>query len=152
MPILSYTQAQQAIPPIVNSVGVSGCFDILHIGHLQFLKEAHEYGDVLVVLLEGDEFIEKVKNRSSFHTQAERAEILCALRCVDYVVMLPYLPAESEYAIMHQKIALKNLVVSSHDPYKEKKQEQLRQAGGKVILLDTLIQNKSTSKILEYFG
>ncbi len=152
MPILSYAQAQQTIPTLKNSVGVSGCFDILHIGHLHFLKEARTYGDQLVVLLEGDEFITKAKNRSSFHTQMERAEILSALRCVDYVVLLPYLHEESEYLTMHMKIALQNLVVSSHDPYKEQKKEQLRRAGGKVILLDTLVQNKSTTKILEYFG
>lgn len=152
MPILSYDQAQQVVPTIKNSVGVSGCFDILHIGHLHFLKEARAYGEQLIILLEGDEFIKKAKNRSSFHTQMERAEILSALRCVDYVVLLPYLPDEAAYATMHAQIAIQTLVVSTHDQYKDKKQDQLQRAGGKVILLDTLIKNKSTTKILEYFG
>jgi cytidyltransferase-like protein len=152
MPVLSYNQAKEIIPTIKDSVGVSGCFDILHVGHLHFLQDARAHGERLVILLEGDEFIAKVKNRSSFHTQDERAEILSALRCVDYVVLLPYISDESEYADMHMQMALQTLVVSTHDPYKEKKQEQLKKAGGKVVLLDTLVQNKSTSKILEYFG
>lgn len=152
MPILSYKQAQETIPNLKSSVGVSGCFDILHVGHLHFLQEASRFGEHLVVLLEGDEFISKAKNRSSFHTQDERAEILSALRCIDYVVLLPYISDESEYADMHIRMALHTLVVSRHDPYKDKKQEQLKKAGGKVVLLDTLVQNKSTSKILEYFG
>ncbi len=152
MPVLSYNQAKEIIPTIKGSVGVSGCFDILHVGHLHFLQDARVYGEQLVILLEGDGFIAKAKNRSSFHTQDERAEILSALRCVDYVVLLPYISDESEYADMHMQMALQTLVVSRHDPYKDKKQEQLKKAGGKVILLDTLVQNKSTSKILEYFG
>ncbi|MGB4966401.1 MAG: adenylyltransferase/cytidyltransferase family protein [Microgenomates group bacterium] len=152
MPILSYNQAQEIVPTIKNSVGVSGCFDILHVGHLHFLQEARTHGEHLIILLEGDEFITKAKNRSSFHTQAERAEILSALKFVDYVVVLPYLPDEAAYAKMYSEISLHTLVVSTHDPYRVKKQEQIEHAQGKVILIDTFVQNKSTSKILEYFG
>lgn len=152
MPILSYQDAKNILPTIENSVFVSGCFDILHIGHIRFLQEASKYGDNLIILLEGDEFIRRAKNRESFHTQSERAEILSMLRFVHSVVLLPHLISEVDYQRMFTELAPRIVVVSNHDPYVKKKREQIGQAGGKVTEINTLVANKSTTKILEYFG
>ena len=82
----------------LDVVLVGGCFDILHIGHIRFLKAARKQGDSLVVALESDEFIRLQKRREPFHTQAERAEILAALRSVDTVILLPLLSTDEDYA------------------------------------------------------
>ncbi len=152
MAILQYEDAKKVLPTIKNSVFVSGCFDILHIGHIRFLQEASKYGDSLVILLEGDEFVQQTKKRDSFHTQNERAEILSSLKFVHSVVLLPRLESEIDYQRMFNDLAPHIVVVSSHDPYVRVKREQVAKAGGIVEEISTLVENKSTSKILEYFG
>src|SRR3990167_9728836 len=69
-----------------------GCFDILHPGHVIFLEKAKKTGDILVVLLESDQKVKELKGiNRPVHTQIDRAQVLFALRAVDYVVMLPYM-------------------------------------------------------------
>lgn len=68
-------------------VFTNGCFDILHIGHVRCLEEAKKLGDILIVALNTDRSIRAIKGPSRpFVPEAERAEILSALACVDYVV------------------------------------------------------------------
>lgn len=64
----------------------TGCFDLLHVGHLYFLKEARKQGDVLVVGINSDQAVRTIKgpNRPIF-SQEERAELIAAFRYVDYV-------------------------------------------------------------------
>jgi D-beta-D-heptose 7-phosphate kinase/D-beta-D-heptose 1-phosphate adenosyltransferase len=75
-----------------------GCFDILHIGHVRFFPEAKKMGDYLVVLLESDKNVKKLKgeNRPVF-IQKERAEMLSALGSVDLVVLLPMTRTDRDY-------------------------------------------------------
>lgn len=66
----------------------NGSFDILHLGHVKSLQEAKKQGDVLVVLLNSDKSVRNYKGPSRpIIPQRERAEILAALECVDYVVL-----------------------------------------------------------------
>lgn len=68
-------------------VFTNGCFDILHIGHVRCLEEAKKLGDILIVALNTDRSIRSIKGPARpFVPEAERAEILSALACVDYVV------------------------------------------------------------------
>jgi len=69
-------------------VTTNGCFDILHVGHTRYLKAARGLGDVLVVLVNTDASVRG--NKGSLRPvvpEDERAEILDALECVDYVVL-----------------------------------------------------------------
>lgn len=67
-------------------VFTNGCFDILHVGHVRYLQEARACGDVLVVGLDTDESVRGLKGpERPIQSQEERAEILLALSCVDYV-------------------------------------------------------------------
>src|SRR3989344_3908891 len=69
-------------------VTASGSFDIFHAGHLHLLREAKKQGDVLVVLLNSDASVRKYKGpERPIHPQMQRAEVLSALECVDYVVV-----------------------------------------------------------------
>lgn len=69
-------------------VFTNGCFDILHVGHVKYLQEAKSYGDILIVGLNSDSSVRKLKGPSRpVNTEADRAYILAALESVDYVVL-----------------------------------------------------------------
>jgi rfaE bifunctional protein nucleotidyltransferase chain/domain len=66
----------------------NGVFDLLHVGHLRYLEGARELADVLVVALNSDASAHALKGPGRpVVPQLERAELLCALRCVDYVTL-----------------------------------------------------------------
>jgi len=66
----------------------NGCFDILHVGHVRYLKGAKELGDVLIVAVNDDSSVTGLGKRKEVVTPAnERAEIISALDCVDYVIL-----------------------------------------------------------------
>ncbi|MDX4038080.1 D-glycero-beta-D-manno-heptose-7-phosphate kinase [Aliarcobacter skirrowii] len=69
-------------------VFTNGCFDILHVGHVKYLEEAKSYGDVLILGLNADSSVRKLKGESRpINTQDDRAYILASLESVDYVVI-----------------------------------------------------------------
>src|SRR3989337_2633922 len=69
-------------------VFTNGCFDIIHVGHVRYLKEARSLGDVLVVGLNSDESVRAIKGMNRpIVSQGERAEGLSSLRDVDYAVI-----------------------------------------------------------------
>jgi glycerol-3-phosphate cytidylyltransferase len=69
-------------------VFTNGCFDILHRGHIGYLKEARSLGDALVVALNSDVSVKLLKGAERpFNNEVDRAALLCALRSVDYVVI-----------------------------------------------------------------
>ena len=68
----------------MKKVFVSGCFDVLHSGHIAFLQEASQYGE-LYVALGSDKTVKELKNRATLYTQDERKYMLEALSCVHKV-------------------------------------------------------------------
>ncbi len=69
-------------------VFTNGCYDILHIGHIKFLKKAKEYGDILLVAINSDSSVKKIKgDKRPIVPQKERAEVLCALEFVDLITV-----------------------------------------------------------------
>lgn len=68
-------------------VTTNGCFDILHVGHVRYLQKTKTYADYSVVLLNSDKSVKSIKGEGRpINNENDRAEILCALSCVDYVV------------------------------------------------------------------
>ncbi|HLG55114.1 MAG TPA: adenylyltransferase/cytidyltransferase family protein [Vicinamibacterales bacterium] len=68
----------------------NGCFDILHVGHVRYLESAAREGDVLVVAINDDDSVRVLKGEGRPILAAEhRAELVAALRCVDFVVIFP---------------------------------------------------------------
>jgi D-beta-D-heptose 7-phosphate kinase / D-beta-D-heptose 1-phosphate adenosyltransferase len=66
----------------------NGCFDILHIGHIKYLEEAKSFGDILILGLNSDESIKKLKGENRpINNQNDRAYILASLEVVDYLVV-----------------------------------------------------------------
>ena len=69
-------------------VFTNGCFDLLHVGHVRYLRQAREFGDALVVGVNSDASVRRLKGPGRPLTPAkERAEILAALACVDFVTI-----------------------------------------------------------------
>ncbi|MBI5043456.1 MAG: D-glycero-beta-D-manno-heptose 1-phosphate adenylyltransferase [Nitrospirae bacterium] len=69
-------------------VFTNGCFDILHVGHVRYLKEAKGYGDILIVAVNSDSSVKSIKgDKRPIVSQSERAEVVAALEMVDYVTM-----------------------------------------------------------------
>ena len=68
----------------------NGCFDLLHVGHVRYLESAAAEGDRLIVAINDDESVRRLKGENRPILAAEhRAELVAALRCVDYVVVFP---------------------------------------------------------------
>ena len=66
----------------------NGCFDILHVGHLRYLRGASELGDVLVVAINSDKSVRAIKDKGRpILDEMERVSLVSALDCVDYVVV-----------------------------------------------------------------
>lgn len=69
-------------------VTTNGCFDILHVGHVRYLEKTKTFADYSVVLLNSDKSVRSIKGPTRpINCEEDRAEILSALRCVDYVVL-----------------------------------------------------------------
>jgi rfaE bifunctional protein nucleotidyltransferase chain/domain len=69
-------------------VFANGCFDVLHVGHIRYLNEAKELGDVLVVALNSDTSVQRLKGKGRpILDEISRAKLLSALECVDYLVL-----------------------------------------------------------------
>ncbi len=75
-------------------VFANGCFDLLHAGHIRYLTDARKQGDLLVVGLNGDESVGKLKGKGRpILPQSDRAELVGALACVDHIIIFEELTA-----------------------------------------------------------
>jgi len=70
-----------------RAVFTNGCFDILHVGHVRYLKEARSLGDLLIIGLNSDSSVGRIKPGRPIVGQAERAEMLTSLSMVDFVTL-----------------------------------------------------------------
>ncbi len=69
-------------------VFTNGCFDILHIGHVRYLKESKKFGDFLIVGLNSDSSVKKIKGDTRpINNESDRAELLSEFNCVDFIVI-----------------------------------------------------------------
>lgn len=91
MPLWTIEDVSKSLEPLRKNkkiVFTNGCFDILHVGHLRYLQEARALGDFLIVGLNSDESVRRLKGPTRpIQTQSDRAELLLGLKCVDAVVI-----------------------------------------------------------------
>ena len=89
-------------------VGTNGCFDILHIGHIRSLQKAKKLGNILVIGLNSDDSVKKIKGKGRpINPEGERAEILAALDCVDIVSIFNDETAEKFIELLKPNIYVK---------------------------------------------
>ena len=127
-------------------VFTNGCFDLLHIGHLRYLEAARHLGDFLIIGLNSDSSIRKIKGRSRpFLPEKERAEILSSLEFVDYIVIFEELTPCN---------LIENLKPDFHVKGGDYKREDLPELsvvesyGGEVVLLKE-VAGQSTTNLVE---
>jgi rfaE bifunctional protein nucleotidyltransferase chain/domain len=124
----------------------NGCFDLLHVGHIRYLAAASELGDVLVVGVNSDEQARKLKGPGRpFVPEAERAEIIAALRFVDFVTIFP------EPTVTELLLALKPSVHAKGTDYTAEsvpERDVVLSFGGKVAIVGDPKDHSSTA-ILE---
>lgn len=126
---------------------VGGVFDIFHYGHLHFLREAKKLGDYLIVALESDKNVKKLKGKNRpFHNQKQRKEILEALTFVDQVIILKDEMADKDYEKLVIAVSPNIIAVTKGDKMLEKKRTHAEKVNAEVIEIP-LIKNHSTTKI-----
>lgn len=155
--IITLKQAEEIIKRLKNGaktvVLAGGCFDILHLGHLRFLEKAKKEGDILLVALEHDETIKRLKGKDRpINPQKDRARILSALKVVDYVVLLPPMESHADYFSLVKNLKPDVIAVTSGDPHLEQKKKQARVVGGEVRVVTPLFKTPSTTKLLKLCG
>lgn len=136
--------------PNTKVVLAGGCFDILHLGHVRFLEHAKKMGDVLVVALEDDTFIRNKKKREPFHTQSQRAEVLMALRSVDYVIALPPMQSDDDYHTLVTTVKPNTIAITKGDPHEDLKQKHAEAIDAEVVVVSNVVEKLSSSHIHTY--
>ena len=127
-------------------VFTNGCFDILHPGHARYLEDARALGDVLVVAVNSDRSVQALKGSGRpVIPELERAEVLAALRAVDYVTVFDELTPRSVIARLLPQVLVKG---ADWGPNAIVGREEVEAAGGRVISIP-LVQGYSTSAIIE---
>lgn len=127
---------------------VGGCFDILHLGHVIFLEKAKRVGDILIVFLESDQKVKKLKGTNRpLYSQKDRAKILAALKAVDFVIKLPFLKTDHEYDELVVKIK-PDVIAVTHGNVNSHHQRIAKLIGAKLRPVTKIIGNYSTSRIL----
>lgn len=127
-------------------VFTNGCFDLLHAGHTSYLEESAGHGDRLVVGLNSDQSVQRLKGKSRpIVGQAERAQMLAALECVDAVILF------EEDTPLNTMLALKPDVITKGADYDIKDvvgAQEVAAWGGRAELIP-LVEGLSTSQIIE---
>ena len=127
-------------------VFTNGCFDIIHAGHVRYLTTAKNFGDVLIVGLNSDSSVRKLKGASRpINNQADRAEVLLALKPVDYVIIFDELTAENLIAKVKPDIYVKG---SDYNLDTLPEAKIVQSYGGRVEFVN-LVAGKSTSNIIK---
>ncbi len=127
-------------------VFTNGCFDIIHAGHVRYLTTAKNFGDVLIVGLNSDRSVRKLKGASRpINNQADRAEVLLALKPVDYVIIFDELTAENLIAQVKPDIYVKG---GDYTLETLPEAKIVQSYGGRVEFVN-LVAGKSTSNIIK---
>lgn len=127
-------------------VFTNGCFDILHVGHVRYLQEAAGLGDILVVGLNSDESVRRLKGAERpVNSEADRAEILASLKCVSYVVIFE---EDTPYNLI-EKLQPDVLVKGSDYKPEEVVGKDIVEARGGCLKLISFVEGKSTTNIIK---
>ena len=127
-------------------VFTNGCFDLLHIGHVRYLEKARALGDVLVVGVNSDSSVRKLKGpKRPILPEEERAGILSGLGCVDYITIFREIDPLKLITSLRPDV-----LVKGGDWTKEQTvgKEVVERLGGEVVIIP-FIKGASTSNLIE---
>ena len=127
-------------------VFTNGCFDILHVGHIRYLKKAASLGDKLVLAVNSDSSVKELKGRSRpFVPESERLEMLAALEMIDYLILFSESDAKALLDEIKPQIYVKGGDYRIEDLPEA---ETVYSYGGKIVLV-TEVKGKSTTNIIK---
>jgi D-beta-D-heptose 7-phosphate kinase/D-beta-D-heptose 1-phosphate adenosyltransferase len=127
-------------------VMTNGCFDILHAGHVTYLEQARRLGDRLIVAVNDDASVKRLKGADRpVNALAQRAAVLAALQSVDWVVPFAEDTPESLICRVEPDILVKG---GDYDAEAVAGGDCVRRRGGRVVILD-YVENCSTSRVIE---
>lgn len=127
-------------------VATNGCFDILHTGHIKSLQKAKSLGDILIIGLNSDASVKKIKGEDRpINNEKDRAEILAALSCIDFVSIFHEDTAEKFLEIVKPDIYVKGGEYSV-DILPETK--IVKKYGGEIFLVP-MIPDSSTTNLIK---
>jgi D-glycero-beta-D-manno-heptose 1-phosphate adenylyltransferase len=127
-------------------VFTNGVFDLLHVGHVRYLEQARSLGDVLVVAINSDRAVRELKGPTRpVFIEPERAEILAALRQVNYVTVFDDISPRKLIATLLPDVLVKGGDYGVSDIHGR---EEVEAAGGKVISLP-FVQGSSTTSMID---
>lgn len=126
----------------------NGVFDLLHVGHVRYLEQARALGDALLVAVNGDDSVRKLKGpERPINPEQERAEVLAALGCVDAVTIFSEMRVTGLIRAVRPQVYAKggDYTVDSLDP---EERSALDAAGAEIRIL-ALVPGKSTTGTIE---
>lgn len=127
-------------------VFTNGCFDLLHSGHVTYLEEARRLGDALVVALNGDQSVRKLKGKGRpLVTLKDRARVMAALECVDAVTWFNETTPVKLVGRLKPKIYVKG---GDYDVSKIPEYPVVKSYGGKALALN-FVKGRSTTRLIE---
>ena len=129
-------------------VFTNGCFDLLHVGHVRYLQAARALGDALLVAVNGDDSVRALKGPTRpINTEDDRAEVLAALACVDFVTLFHSPRVTDLVRTIRPHVYAKggDYTVESLDPGER---SALEEAGADIRILP-LVPGRSTTAIIE---
>ena len=129
-------------------VVTNGCFDLLHVGHVSYLEAARSLGDALLIGLNGDDSVRRLKGPTRpLNTENDRARVLAALGCVDAVMIFPEVRATRFLGVVRPDIYVKggDYTLATIDQDERGAVEH----GGGVIRFISFVPGKSTTGILQ---
>lgn len=136
----------------MKKVFLSGCFDIIHGGHIDFFEIAKKYGDYLIVSFAGDKSLWLHKKRRSSIPEEHKYRVISSLKMVDKVVVGDYLKEEGlDFKRHFLKIKPDILLITQQDKYKAQKKELCAQTGTELVILPKSYKFReiSTTKIIK---
>jgi D-glycero-beta-D-manno-heptose 1-phosphate adenylyltransferase len=129
-------------------VATNGCFDLLHVGHVRYLQAARRLGDVLAVGLNGDRSVRELKGSGRpINNEGDRAEMLAALECVDFVTIFPEMRATQFILAAQPAIYAKGGDYTS-ETLNEEERAALQEVGAEIRIIP-FEKGYSTSFLLE---
>ncbi|HOO76417.1 MAG TPA: D-glycero-beta-D-manno-heptose 1-phosphate adenylyltransferase [bacterium] len=126
-------------------VFTNGCFDLLHVGHIRYLRAAAAWGDMLIIGLNSDESVRRLKGAMRpLVPEMERAEILAALEMVDYVCIFPEDTPRELIVALHPDVLVKG---GDYVRSQLAGADEVESWGGRVVLAEE-VEGKSTRCLL----
>jgi D-beta-D-heptose 7-phosphate kinase/D-beta-D-heptose 1-phosphate adenosyltransferase len=123
----------------------NGCFDVLHSGHTRYLNQAKQLGDVLVVALNSDESVRKLKGAGRpINAVADRAAVVAALSCVDYVTVFDTPTAAPLIGQLRPEVYAKG---GDYTPEMLAETPAVEEYGGRVAILDYVAERSTTAVV-----